>query len=66
MCPGVIGAKAKPAARARWMESGVWIVWWANLAFIYIHISQKRACSSLQNKRSPNKREERLTLSAPA
>lgn len=45
MCPGVIGAKANPTARARWMESGVWIVWWVNLAFIYIYISQKRARS---------------------
>lgn len=49
MCPGVIGAKAKPTARARWMESGVWNVWWANLAFIYIRISRKRVRSSLQN-----------------
>lgn len=46
MCPGVIGAKANPAVRAPWMESGVWIVWWANLAFIYIHVSQKGVRSS--------------------
>lgn len=65
MCPGVIGAKANPTARARWMESGVWIVWWVNLAFIYIHISRKRARSSLQNSIHGIKKEERLTLSVP-
>lgn len=29
------------------MESEVWIVWWVNLAFIYIHISQKIARSKI-------------------
>lgn len=49
MCPGVIGAKASPTLRARWMESEVWIVWWVNLAFISVHIFRQEARSLLQN-----------------
>lgn len=65
MCPGAIGAKANPTRRARRMESEVWIVWWVNLAFICIRISQKLARSPLQNSARRMQRTARLILGAP-